>query len=47
MSADDGDVASAAISAVLPTGWVVFPSVYDAEANLWRAYARNLCGAPR
>jgi hypothetical protein len=47
MSEEGRDSAWAEVYAVLPTGWVVIPAVYDSEIRLWRVSARDLRGAPR
>ncbi len=39
------DVAWAEVFAVLPTGWMVTPPVFDPESHLWRVCARDLRGA--
>jgi hypothetical protein len=41
------EAAWAEVSAVLPSGWVVIPPVYDPESQMWRVSARDLRGAPR
>ena len=41
------DAARAEVYAVLPTGWVVTPPVYDPHIRMWRVSARDLRGAPR
>jgi hypothetical protein len=47
MSDDERDAAWAELSAVLPIGWAVFPSVFAADIGMWPVYARDLRGAPR
>jgi len=44
---NERETAWAEVTAVLPTGWVVIPPVYDPAARLWRVYARDVRGAPR
>jgi len=47
MSDDERDAAWAELSAVLPTGWAVFPPVFEPDIGMWHVYARDLRGAPR
>ena len=44
---DEREAAWAEVYAALPVGWVATPPVYDPRARVWRAYARDLRGAPR